>query len=265
MPGLMEVDGQPSMEQLVDRPLFGGAITCRVPARFLDVSDIREVPDNQEVLCDYDREESIIIELLEFKSDVTDEDSARWFLHNVAEEQEAESTVVLESRIVLTVADVPSMPAATVMNAAVGYMTVTKGRQFNPIPNPAVGVGEDPPPEHHLVKAHLADIRLRGVQTDLLITVNQRLDQRPEQQLSEAVDPRTVGVEGYLPPADVLKLILRTLKIEDWTLFECQLMMKFGTSTVIVLLLTKDFTGAALLASSADVDSAVVYMNAFVQ
>ncbi|KAL2649415.1 hypothetical protein R1flu_017543 [Riccia fluitans] len=219
MPGLMELDGQPLVEQMVDRPLFGGAITCRVPARFLDVSDVREVPDNQEVLCDYDREESIIIELLEYKSDVTDEDSARWFLHNVAEEQEAENTVVLENRIVLTGPDAPNMPAATVMNAAVGYMTVTKGRQLNP--NSGVGIDEVRPPTQHLVKAHLADIRLRDVQTDLLVTVNQRVDQRPGEELSAAFEPRMSGAGGYLPPADVLKLILMTLKIQDWTLFAC--------------------------------------------
>ena len=47
------------------RELFGGAITVDLPTRMVDVSDFRPVPDNQEVWTDADRDESIILELLE--------------------------------------------------------------------------------------------------------------------------------------------------------------------------------------------------------
>ncbi|BBM97093.1 hypothetical protein MPTK1_1g02960 [Marchantia polymorpha subsp. ruderalis] len=231
MPGMMEFgevqstrngtlsEGHFVSEPTTGRLLFGGAITCRVPSRFVDVSDIREVPDNQEVLCDYDREESIIIELLEFKSDVSDEDSARWFLQNVAEEQEAENTVTIEDRRVLTVVDVPHMPTSTVMNAACGHMTITKTRQFDGLPNIAnmdTGSGTS---TQHLVKAHLANIRLRNVETDVVITINEKLDNRPQTPSSTALEPATPEEVSRISTADLLSLVLRTLKIEDWTLF----------------------------------------------
>jgi len=48
--------------------LFGGALTCVLPVDFVDVSQLREVPDNQEVWVRTGAgtsEESVIIELLE--------------------------------------------------------------------------------------------------------------------------------------------------------------------------------------------------------
>ena len=41
-----------AQEELVARDLFGGALVMGMPARFVDVSDFRPVPDNQEVPTD---------------------------------------------------------------------------------------------------------------------------------------------------------------------------------------------------------------------
>jgi hypothetical protein len=46
------------------------------------------------VFADPSRDESLIIELLEFKPDVADNGSAAWFLQDLAREQDAEGTVV---------------------------------------------------------------------------------------------------------------------------------------------------------------------------
>lgn len=47
--------------------LYGGAVTTVLPAGIVDVSDMREVPDNQEVFIieDGDKDVSIIFDLLE--------------------------------------------------------------------------------------------------------------------------------------------------------------------------------------------------------
>ena len=42
-------DLQSAQEELVARDLFGGALVMGMPGRFVDVSDFRPVPDNQEV------------------------------------------------------------------------------------------------------------------------------------------------------------------------------------------------------------------------
>jgi hypothetical protein len=106
-------------ESSVRRPLFGGAISTAIPVRFQvhapffqppahtplpllmpflicqDVSNIREVPDHQEVLVDPARDESLIVELLDLKPEVDDAGSALWFLRDVADEQDAGDNLVM--------------------------------------------------------------------------------------------------------------------------------------------------------------------------
>ncbi|MCH94862.1 ran guanine nucleotide release factor-like protein, partial [Trifolium medium] len=57
-------------------PLFGGKLSTVFPNRFQDVSNIPEVPDHQEVFADPSRDESLIVELLEFKPDIAHNGSA---------------------------------------------------------------------------------------------------------------------------------------------------------------------------------------------
>jgi hypothetical protein len=45
--------------------LFGGAITSSIPSTFLDASDLRQIPDNQEVFVDKDGTASISFDILE--------------------------------------------------------------------------------------------------------------------------------------------------------------------------------------------------------
>ncbi|CAI5461733.1 unnamed protein product [Closterium sp. Yama58-4] len=80
----------PAGEETQRHALFGGAIQADFPPRFEDISNFREVPNNQEVFADASRDESIVIELLEMKADVADADSSRWFLEDLMREQEAQ-------------------------------------------------------------------------------------------------------------------------------------------------------------------------------
>ncbi|KAF0890390.1 hypothetical protein E2562_002781 [Oryza meyeriana var. granulata] len=78
-----------SGESCIGRLLFGGALSSTFPLRFQDVSNIREVPDHQEVFVDPARDESLIFELLDLKGEVEDGGSALWFLRDIANEQDA--------------------------------------------------------------------------------------------------------------------------------------------------------------------------------
>lgn len=52
------------------------------------------VGDLKEVFVDPERDESLIFELLELKLDVADNESATWFLQDLASEQDAEGAMV---------------------------------------------------------------------------------------------------------------------------------------------------------------------------
>ncbi|CAK9197100.1 unnamed protein product [Sphagnum jensenii] len=195
-------------ESFVERGLFGGAITCCIPANFYDVSNIREVPNNQEAFVDPNRDESIIMELLEFKTDVVDERSSLWFLQDLAIEQGSEQTLVVELENGITTADVPNLEASIPVNVTVGTLAVAKARQ-----------GDD---ARNLVRVHLANIRLRGVETDVLITVYEPLIINERSQSAAVVGAGTTvpaALAGCMAAPDVLKLVLSTFRICDWSLF----------------------------------------------
>ena len=67
----------------VRRDLFGGAIEMHLSERFIDISDFRQVPDHQECFADGARDESVLVELLDFKEEVSDGESARFFFDDL--------------------------------------------------------------------------------------------------------------------------------------------------------------------------------------
>ena len=56
------------MEPTRNCPLFGGTFSAILPPGAIDVSDLRPVPDNQEVFCHPVTDQSLIVELLELQA-----------------------------------------------------------------------------------------------------------------------------------------------------------------------------------------------------
>ncbi|XP_056165066.1 uncharacterized protein LOC130134509 isoform X2 [Syzygium oleosum] len=196
------------LESCSERPLFGGAIGSRFPNRFEDVSNIRQVPDHQEVFVDPSRDESLIFELLDFKHEVGDSGSAAWFLQDLATEQDAEQGMVIEQSAVVEAPGLTYRNTPAVVTTAVGQMAISKGRQGREAQN--------------IVRVYLANLRLKEVGTDVLIAAYEPILINP---LSESA--RTVGAgltapasqSGYMPMADVFKLAVSSFKVNDWSLF----------------------------------------------
>ncbi|KAK4339282.1 hypothetical protein RND71_040744 [Anisodus tanguticus] len=99
-----------------------------------------------------------------------------------------------------------NMPA--VITTAAGQMAVSKGRQ-----------GRE---AHNLIKVYLANIRLKEVRTEILITAYEPLVINP---LSESASTVGAGVavpaalSGVMPMAEVFKLAVSSFKVHDWSLF----------------------------------------------
>ncbi|KAJ7684969.1 hypothetical protein DFH06DRAFT_1313342 [Mycena polygramma] len=76
------------------RELFGGAITAVAPVALVDASDLRQVPDTQEVLLYPDSSVSIIVEVLQ-RVDIADDESAiRYHFDSLAHDNSAKSSAV---------------------------------------------------------------------------------------------------------------------------------------------------------------------------
>nr|POE83647.1 putative ran guanine nucleotide release factor [Quercus suber] len=191
-----------------ERPLYGGAISSTFPNRFQDVSNIRQVPDHQEVFVDPARDESLIFELLDLKHEVGDDGSAVWFLQDLATEQEAEGGMVIEQSGVIEAPGLCYRNIPAVVTTAVGQMAISKGRQGREAQN--------------VVKVYLANLRLKEVGTDVLITAYEPLHINPLSESASAVGaglavPATQA--GCMPMGDVFRLAVSSFKVNDWNLF----------------------------------------------
>ncbi|KAK3003628.1 hypothetical protein RJ639_019627 [Escallonia herrerae] len=195
-------------DQFAERALFGGAIASTFPLRFQDISNVREVPDNQEVFVDSTRDESLIFELLELKVGVADNASATWFLQDLAREQDAEGNVVIEQSGVFQAEGLRFRNMPAVVTTAVGQMAISKGRQGREAQN--------------LVRVYLANLRLKEVDTDVVIVAYEPIYINP---LSESASAVGAGLavpaaqSGCMAMAEVLKNAVSSFKVNDWSLF----------------------------------------------
>ncbi|CAK9183745.1 unnamed protein product [Ilex paraguariensis] len=195
-------------DQCAERALFGGAIASTFPLRFQDVSDIRQVPDHQEAFVDPARDESLIIEILDLKLDVADNGSATWFLQDLATEQDAEGRTLIEQSGVFEAEGLHFRNMPVVITTAVGQMAISKGRQGREAQN--------------IVRVYLANLRLKEVGTDILITAYEPILINP---FSESASTVGAGLavpaaqSGCMPMAEVFKLAVSSFKVNDWSLF----------------------------------------------
>ncbi|XP_043985613.1 ran guanine nucleotide release factor isoform X2 [Gambusia affinis] len=90
------------------RPLFGGALSAVIPYNVTDISELREIPDNQEVFAHPHTDQSLIVELLEFQGQVADQDAARYHFEDIAGSNKAQEPGAFE------VSNVVALPKAEV-------------------------------------------------------------------------------------------------------------------------------------------------------
>lgn len=193
-----------ALEPFVERELFGGAILASFPARYVDVSDFRPVPDNQEVWTDANRDESVIVEILErVEAGPSDaEGAAAWFFRDLADVNAASvasgASIIHQTRA-LTPADLPRLgaPVAPGSSICVGESSMTKARDRG---------------EPNRVRVIVACVRLPEQETDLLITVNQTLVVAPG---SSAVAPDAGRGDALV----TIERALATVRVADWGLF----------------------------------------------
>ncbi|KAL6764755.1 hypothetical protein V8C86DRAFT_2469535 [Haematococcus lacustris] len=178
----------------VDRPLFGGAMLLPLPARMTDISDIRPVPDHQEVWADPHCDQSLVVEVVEYASAVQcDQECGRYYFEDQACQNDSSSSA-LQAITRLGAADVPLVPSdkcAAVLLAS-GSQMVTKGG--------SIGAGS------MTVDVQVLVLRLPAVAADVLLVLNTPV---AEQAAASA------GQE----PSELLRSAALGLQIKDWGLF----------------------------------------------
>ncbi|XP_069776247.1 ran guanine nucleotide release factor [Narcine bancroftii] len=139
------------------RALFGGSFSMILPPHAIDVSEIREIPDNQEVFLHSDTDQSIIVELLEYQSQVPDEEAVRYHFDDVTTINGASDD---EGTEVLSVEAVGRQLAALQEMSSAWLLA---GRQH---------VAKFNEQARNTVNVHLVLFRLPQYVTDILVTFN---------------------------------------------------------------------------------------------
>lgn len=140
------------------RALFGGAITACIPDGFVDVSVVRVLPDNQEVLAHQDTDRSFIVEILEMEADKDAAAALQYFYADLAGANGSTATVAEHTEIGLSVDAMPCLAASEGATASVlvGTQQVAKFREA----------------ATNTVRIFMCNLRLPRHKTDVLITFN---------------------------------------------------------------------------------------------
>eukprot|EP00759_Apiculatamorpha_spiralis_P054266 PhF_6_TR6893/c0_g1_i1/m.9983 len=118
--------------------LFGGAMQCcPLPPLFVDVSEIRQIPDNQEVHNDVDTGCTVIIELMQGREDIAEiVEAARFLWCDLAKDNDA--SVEKGLSVLETVSNIHdqipeatrnTFPPGTTFGCAVGKSNVSKFKE----------------------------------------------------------------------------------------------------------------------------------------
>ncbi|KAJ1026028.1 hypothetical protein NDA18_003688 [Ustilago nuda] len=174
------------------RELFGGAITVELPKGFIDASDFREVPDNQEVLVRDDSDVSLIVEVLQLArdegADETLDKALRFHFSSLAHDNAASSSTVDETQAPPQDAQPPATPAPALLT---GTQLVSKfGQACQP---------------QEAVTIRVALWRLASKNIDLLLSLNEPSNSQQPTPTSEA--------------QATFQLAAQSLQIRDWSLF----------------------------------------------
>ena len=174
----------------------GGAITCDLPIGWKDVSEIRQVPDHQEVYVGPgDDDPCFIIEILEYQESVPDATAAKYFFEDLAGANGSSQSSFSDQPAVSPADGSDPLP----MFVGVGMQRFGRGRDRD-------GTGAIPPPnqEEVDVEIELCVIRLPQVETDLLLTMT-----------------RTKGrfATDAMQLSGEFQRVLSTIQILDWDLF----------------------------------------------
>jgi hypothetical protein len=220
----------------VSRPWFGGAIRASLPASFLDASDVRPVPDHQEMWHDArDQGAAVLVEVVEHDSAVADAAAGAHFFADAAEG--AGSLPFLAAMVVeegeqgeagaayaggrgggSLLLSAPHMPG--------GRPTAAAGGAF--VAGSARGGGGG---QQQLVAAALAVFRLPHVQSDVVITSFQPAGEwllgtdggavaaasaptRPARSLLVAGSAASLAAARRR-----LARVVATVRVDDWGLF----------------------------------------------
>lgn len=180
-------------------PLFGGALSAVLPHSATDMSELREIPDNQEVFAHAHTDQSLIVELVEYQGQVADQDATRYHFEDIAGSNKALEPGAFE------VTDVVPLSKSEVSLSDCSSAWMLTGTQR---------VSKFNEEARNVVTLHLGLFRLPQFSTDVLITFNDPQSISPDSSSA-------TSAEAHREPWTMLDFqrLLQTLTLHNPGLF----------------------------------------------
>lgn len=184
--------------------LFGGAITANTPSNFADVSNIRQVPDNQEVYLDKSGLTSLTFDITERVSHLsTDKEALEYHFADIVAEGDTKNIWSVVENV-----ELPNFPPTTPILA---LTAITKP--------PASTVAANALTLTH-TDVHFTLIRLVEQSTDVVITLNTpHLAGETDDQNRTGTEVATRQQETEQEAGKMYHQIVTSFTIKDWGVF----------------------------------------------
>ena len=218
--------------------LFGGAIVITIPSQWRDVSQVRQVPDNQEVYQDCTEESGgvIVVEILQYQDDAQD---GTFFFNDLGEangiittttNEQQEQSIIHSSRVVNLLGHACeegnkeqifpelTLPPCTTLQSQVcaclvnGSQQVVKEKSRNASEND--NNNDDNAAAAQWIDIEMCALRLKDIETDILITLSVPRKEDGGRANNSPVSGTTAEGRG-----DMFKQILASFNIRDYSLF----------------------------------------------
>ncbi|XP_067930893.1 ran guanine nucleotide release factor-like [Watersipora subatra] len=147
--------------------IFGVALTAKLPEPRVDVSDLREIPDNQEVFAHTCTDQSIIIEVMEYEES-EDDQALRIYFKDLVDTNNADVDV---NSLCNQPLELSSLSASCCKSCRLmkGIQSVSKFKDT----------------ARNTVEVHMALLRLPQFTSDILLTFNNPLHINAESNSSD--------------------------------------------------------------------------------
>ncbi|KAH9879827.1 hypothetical protein J1614_001851 [Plenodomus biglobosus] len=179
-------------------PLYGGAITLDLPSSFADASQIRQIPDHQEVYLDANGYSSIVVEILEYVDKGSDEAALQYHFGDLVAGT-GDATRVVEQG---------GARMRGLQNTPIQSLTFIQTPQ-DPNANPRRKVPE-------FTYIHLLLLRLKQQGTDIMVTINVP-HYAGEYDKAAGEDGQTQLMKDSLVAREK---VLESFEVKEWGLFE---------------------------------------------
>ena len=194
------------MTDCAHRDLYGGAITVQLPKDYIDVSDLRQVPDHQEVFLSPKCLTSVTFEINQYVAQQNDTAAVHFHFEDVIADSDRVAHKLAEpTKVTMTNASLKAFPAYLLQ----GDILAPEVDENAPS-NLPIEWRQNPPMKEVLTQVMQLVIRMKKYETDLCL----RIDMPMKEMRSEGdVNKEEDFVKG------MMEKVIETLDVKDFELF----------------------------------------------